>query len=110
MICPKCELDYIEGISVCSDCGAVLVTTDNFEGNLVHNSDWIVAYTTDVMYEAEMYKANLESAGIETTILGQKDKSFPMPGDLSVIKLLIKKSDFLSAQSIFRDIEERAEE
>lgn len=110
MICPKCEMEYIDGVKVCDDCNTKLIPVEEFEGNLVHHSDWVVAYTTDERYEAEMYKANLESAGIETNVLGQKDLSFPMPGDLSVIKLLIKKSDVDAALSIFNDIAERAGE
>lgn len=107
MICPRCEMEYVESITTCIDCNTELVTVEDFEGNLIHHSDWAILYTTDYAYEAEMYKANLESAGIEVNILGQKDKSFPIPGDLSVIKLLIKKSDINAALEIIRDIETR---
>lgn len=110
MICPNCEMEYVEGINTCSDCGVALVTVDDFKGNLVTPNDWGVIYSTDVMYEAEMYKANLESAGIEVNILGQKDLSFPVPGDLAIIKLLIKKADSEKAQSIIADIQTRSEE
>lgn len=62
MICPVCEYEYIEGIVKCPDCNADLVAKDDFEGHLVHPADWIIVYTCDELYEAEMLKANLESA------------------------------------------------
>ena len=60
MICPKCEMEYVDNITECTDCQTELISVEDFEGNLVHHSDWVVIYTTDVLYEAQMYKANLE--------------------------------------------------
>ena len=107
MICPKCEYEYIEGITVCPDCGTELITKENFEGNLVHPSDWIIVYTCDEPYEAEMFKTNLESAEIETLIISQKDRNYPSVGNFSVIKILVKKSDKESALEIINDINSR---
>lgn len=74
------------------------------ETNLIHHEDWDTVYLTDATFEAEMIKANLEGANIETIILSQKDKSFPALGNLSVIKVLVKKVDKEEAEKIIEDI------
>ena len=110
MICPNCEYEYIDGVAECPDCGIKLVTQHDFEGHLVHHSDWIVVYTTNEDYQAEMYKANLEGADIEVSILGQKDRNYPTVGDLAVIKILVKKKDAENALEIINDINSRKDE
>ncbi len=105
MICPKCEKEYPDGVTTCPVCGTPLITKEEFEAE-----NWVVVFTTDAEYEAEMLKANIESAGIDVRILGQKDQSFPAVGDLSVIKLLVRKADAKDAISIINDINKREEE
>ncbi|RMD48790.1 MAG: hypothetical protein D6830_06165 [Ignavibacteria bacterium] len=104
MICPKCEYEYVKGIKYCADCGTELVPAEDFERNLVNPSDWKIVYITDKDYEAEMFKANLESADIEVRILGQKDRNYPTVGDLAIIKILVKKNDADDALAIINDI------
>ncbi len=104
MICPKCEAEYVDGISVCKDCNVDLITKAEFERHLVRHADWSSVFSTDEMYEAEMIKANLDGANIESIILSQKDKSFPSSGDLSVIKIMVKNKDVEDAKSIIADI------
>lgn len=110
MICPNCEYEYVDVVTQCPDCGIELVTKEDFEGHLVHHSDWIVVYTTGENYKAEMYKANLEGAGIEALILGQKDRNYPTVGDLSIIKLLVQKKDAADALEIIEDINSRKDD
>ncbi len=105
MICPKCEYEYVESTKVCPDCQTELIPVDEFEGNLVHPSDWVIIYSCEKIYEAEMLKSNVDGANIETLVLNQKDRSLPLEGDLSIIKVLVKKSDIEEALSILEDID-----
>ena len=109
MICPKCEYEYHAGVEVCPDCSTELITIEKFEGNLVHPKDWIIVYSCSDMVEADMLKSNLEGAEIEVLILNQNDSSFPVVGDLSVIKILVKKDDANDAVAIIEDINNNKE-
>ena len=104
MICPKCEYEYLDSITVCPDCKSELVTKENFEGHLIHPNDWVIVYSCAEDLEADMLKSNLEGADIEVLILNQNDHNFPVIGDLSVIKVLVKKEDAQDASAIIDDI------
>jgi hypothetical protein len=95
--CPNCTYEYVEGIKECPDCGTPLV-----KELIDHN--WVVVYTSDQLYDVQMMKDELESADIESNILSQKDSSFPVTGDLAVIKLLVKTEDASSALSFINEI------
>ncbi|MGE5436627.1 MAG: putative signal transducing protein [Syntrophothermus sp.] len=93
-ICPNCEYEYVEGVKVCPDCGFNLVPDDEVvKAEDWSEDNWEVVYTSTQEYEIEMLKDNLESAGIVATILSQKDRNFPAPGDFSMVKLLVQKQD-----------------
>lgn len=104
MICLKCEAEYIDGITICPDCNTELITKEDFEGNLIHPEDWVIVYSCAEDLEADMLKSNLEGANIEVLLLNQNDHNFPVIGNLSVIKVLVKKTDAQDASAIINDI------
>ncbi len=110
MICPKCESEYIDTVKVCPDCGSDLVSNEEYSGSLSNPEDYVIVYSVSEEYEAEMIKANLEGAEIPCLILAQKDSSFPGAGELSVIKILVRKEDAEDAKEIIDDIYNSDEE
>lgn len=105
-VCPNCKYEYIEGIVICPDCNVALVDElKNF--NELSEEDWVLVYTTFSLIDADMLKENLESAGISASVLSQKDSSFPAPGDLSTVKLFVKKADVSEALDFIQTIKSR---
>jgi hypothetical protein len=100
--CPNCKYEYLPGNTTCPDCGEKLVDSLS-EETFLSEEDWEVVYTSSFDFEVEMLKSNLESAGITANILSQRDSNFPAPGDLSIIKLLVKKDDVVNALAFIEE-------
>ena len=104
-VCPNCDYEYVEGITICPDCGAPLVDEKYFVKPEEWTEDnWEVVYTSNMEFEIEMMRDNLQGAGINAAILSQKDRNFPAPGDFSVIKLLVPKDDVKAAVNFIQQI------
>jgi len=110
MICPNCEAEYIDGITMCADCATALIPNDEFVkedlDQMVSLDDWKVVHSTNDLIEAEMLKANLSGADIEAIIFSKEDR---MRLNLSYvgsapIKLFVKSEFFEEASQIINEI------
>ena len=110
-VCLKCNYEYVEGITICPDCNTPLVEEDELKKvEELSEKDWVLVYTSGNELEMGMLKGILESAGLEVNVLSQKDHNFPMPGDLSVVKLFVRKNDVQAALNNIQDTNNRQNE
>ncbi len=110
-VCPNCNYEYVEGIAICPDCNSPLVEENDLQKfEELSEADWVLVYTSGDELEISMLKDVLKSAGLEVNVLSQKDHILPVPGDLSVVKLLVRKSDVNSALNYIQDVKNRESE
>ena len=110
-VCLKCNYEYVEGITICPDCNTPLVEEDELKKvEELSEKDWVLVYTSGNELEMGMLKGILMSAGLEVNVLSQKDHNFPMPGDLSVVKLFVRKNDVQAALNNIQDTNNRQNE
>jgi hypothetical protein len=104
-VCPNCEYEYVEGITICPDCGTRLVDDKLFiPPEDWTEENWQVVYTSGQEYDVEMLRDNLISAGINATMLSQRDRNFPAPGDFSLVKLYVRNEDVQAALNFIEEI------
>jgi hypothetical protein len=111
MICPVC-LWEIEGEyeEKCPHCGSE-IELEEFEEVPRRRYPWVLVYTTNTELDAEMFRANLESADIPTRILSQIDSTRMFTvGTLALVKIYVRSPDVADAVEIIRAIEEHGEE
>ena len=107
-VCPNCKYEYVTGIAICPDCNTPLVNAMELNNYTeLSEKDWVLVYSAFSEIEANMLKENLESAEIEVSILSQKDSSFPVPGDLSTIKLFVRKADVPEALEFIQEVKSK---
>ncbi len=110
-ICPNCDYEYVEGVTYCPDCGVPLVDDDKItKPEEWTEKNWEIVYVSGLDYEVEMFRDNLEGAGIPAAILSQTDSNFPTPGDLSVVKLLVHKEDVPAALEFIQKVKSESSE
>lgn len=110
-VCPNCTYEYVEGIAICPDCNTPLIEESELKKfEELSEADWVLVYTSGDELEIDMLKGLLESAGLNVNVLSQKDHNLPMPGDLSVVKLLVRKNDVKSALTYIQDVKSRESE
>lgn len=110
-VCPNCNYEYVEGIAICPDCNSPLVEENDLQKfEELSEADWVLVYTSGDELEISMLKGLLESAGLEVNVLSQKDHNFPVPGDLSIVKLLVRKNDVKPALNYIQDVKNRENE
>lgn len=110
-ICPNCNYEYYEGIAICPDCNLPLVEEKDLpKFEELSEKDWVLIYTSTNELEVGMYRGILESSGLEVSVLSQTDHNFPAPGDLSIVKLFVRKSDVQQALNFLQDAKKRLDE
>ena len=110
-VCPNCTYEYVEGIAICPDCNSPLVDESALQKfDELNEADWVLVYTSGDELEIGMLKGLLESAGLKVNVLSQKDHNLPVPGDLSVVKLLVRKNDVKSAITYIQDVKNNESE
>ncbi len=92
---------------VCEDCartkGGKLFCEDDKHVRI--HEGWAVLLVTGHEYEAQMVKANLERADIESLVFSQQDHVlFFTFGGLAKVKVMVPKSRFLEAQRILDEL------
>ena len=108
-VCPSCKYEYIQGIAICPDCNTPLVETLELNNySELSEEDWVLVYTSFSEIDVDMLRENLESSGISASILSQKDSSFPVPGDLSKVKLFVKKADVSEALEFIQTVKSKS--
>jgi hypothetical protein len=104
-VCPKCEYEYVEGVTFCPDCGTALLKDEEYiKPEEWGEENWEIVYTSSQVFDAEGIKTNLEGAGIKAVVLSQKDRNYPAPGDFSVVKLLVRKEDVQDALNFIQRV------
>jgi hypothetical protein len=111
MICPKCEAEFTEGITICSDCGTELISKEQFnlgeeEASTIPPDEWKEVFASADAIEIEMVKANLKGAGIEAISLSKQDRTklniYSAGAD--AVKLFVREEDVETAEQIISDI------
>jgi hypothetical protein len=103
MLCPHCSaLIQDEGQSICLECGKVIDSEDIEKKTY----PWVQVYTTNTFIDAEMFRQNLESAGIPAHILSQIDSTrhFTL-GELAIVKIFVQEPYYNHALEIINEIE-----
>ncbi len=101
-ICCTCNRILADSDEECPFCGVGVEQLD-FADYSKH--PWVLVYTTNTQLDAEMYKANLEGAGIPVNILSQVDTSRMLTvGELAIVKIYVKSPFVTLAEEIIKEI------
>ena len=69
---------------------------------------WVLVFTTNTEIEGNMYKANLEGAGIPVQVLSQVDSTRMFTvGDLAIVKIFVPEEYVSDALEIIQAIKDQ---
>lgn len=79
--CPKCEIEFEDGVETCADCGAALVDRAGFErAHSVHEEILTEPYekvcTLDDRFEGDVLSHELEARDIRTLVRPYQDAAY----------------------------------
>ncbi len=101
MFCPKCSTEYVEGITICTDCGAELVATLPVESH--DEIKFVQVLSTYNLVDIAMIKSLLDSGEIEYTFFGE---NFNQTEQLvQPAKLFVREDQAEQAKEILKDFE-----
>ncbi len=112
--CPNCKTEYRKGFTECYDCQIDLVDELIDDKRLAELKkqgydifeDWISIRTFEQNYEAQQLVDLFDYNGIHSQILSQADSMFKLPGELSIIRVMIQLENFDKAIEILKNQEE----
>jgi len=96
------------GKPVCGDCavkrqGRILCENDE---HISIAQGWAVVCTMSTEYEAQMVRANLETAGIQCLVFSQRDHVYFLTvGDMATVNVMVPKERFFEAQEFLRKMD-----
>lgn len=103
MICEICNNEINPPEAACPVCGA---SVDPEKIMREGEYPWTLVYTTNTLLDAEMIKANLESAGTPVVILSQADSTRMFTvGGLAVVKVYAPEPFAKQSAEIIRHIQ-----
>jgi hypothetical protein len=102
MFCPKCRAEYVDGITVCADCGVPLVEKlpEEKEKHLILPEYVELLYTHDAGLIA-IIKSILDNADI--TYIFQGDSYAYLHPTILPARLFVRKKDAQKARDLLKD-------
>jgi hypothetical protein len=91
------------GKPVCKECRKVRMNKTFCEDDkhIRTYQNWAVAYVSSTEYEAEMVKANLENAGIESMIFNQRDHAYFLTvGSMARVNVMVPSDRIHDAHKV----------
>lgn len=112
--CPNCKSEYRKGFTECYDCQIDLVdelVDDKRLAELKKQGydifeDWIAIKTFDQNYQAQQLVDLFDYNGIHSQILSQADSMFKLPGELSIVRVMVQLENFDKALEVLKEQEE----
>jgi len=107
MLCPQCKTEYRFGFTHCSDCGTPLVNFAAVEpARPQDDMQLIVLRTFPTEFDANIAKAALEAAGIDSMVQGARARTSDFERLASGISLVVRAEDAEDAGGILKDLSE----
>jgi hypothetical protein len=106
--CPKCRGEFVEGTSVCEDCGVPLLTGPPPEGEPGgSNEDLVEIWREQGEMNAQLVRSLLEGSGIRSMLTGETLRlthGLTLDG-LALVRIFVRAEDAARAGDIISSIE-----
>jgi hypothetical protein len=106
--CPKCRSEFVEGTSVCEDCGVALLSGSPPEGEpAISHEDLVEIWREQGEMNAQLVKSLLEGSGIRSMLSGETLRlthGFTVDG-LALVRIFVRAEDAARAGDIIASIE-----